>query len=124
MATHYKLNEEDDSFLEVPQGSMMVAAGVDGTQSWIEREKDVTVRLQISTVGVATSDGATLDAVIEVDGAVAKAQDGPSPADTHLKTIQSVQLVLKEGQRVSFKAYPQASGVRVLRTVVHTTDLK
>ena len=98
---HFKLNETDDSFLEVPQGAIMVSSGTNGTESWLEREKDVTVRLVVATVAIATSDGATLQAVIEVDGAAAKAEDGPASADTHLQAIQSVQLMVKHQRRPS-----------------------
>ncbi len=119
-----KLNEDDEHFLETPQGSAMVSSGASGTQSWLERDKDVTVRLVISAVAVATADGATLDAVIEIEGAAARAQDGPSPHDTHLQAVQSVQILVKQGQRVSFKAYPQAASAKVVKTVVYTVDMK
>ncbi len=119
-----KLNEQDDQFLETPQGAAMISSGANGTESWLERDKDVTVRLVISTVAVATSDGASLEAIIEIEGAAAKAQDGPSPHDTHLQAVQSVQIVVKEGQRVSFRAYPQATSAKVLKTVVYTADMK
>ena len=53
MATHYKLNEEDDTFLNIPQGAVMVSSGTSGTESWLEREKDVTVRVVVATVAQA-----------------------------------------------------------------------
>ena len=124
MATHYKLTEDDEGFLNVPQGAAMVSSGTNGTESWLEREREATVRIQISTVAVAPGDGATLEAVIEVDGAAAKAQDGPRSADTHMQAVQSIQVVVKPGERLSFKAYPTAMNARVLKTVVHTADMK
>ena len=121
---HLKLNETDDSFLEVPAGAIMVSSGTNGTESWLEREKDVTVRLVIASVAIATSDGATLQALIEVNGASAKAEDGPASADTHLQAVQSVQLMVKQGERINFKAHPDASGAKVMKTVVYTSDVK
>jgi hypothetical protein len=85
----YKLNEEDDHFLEAPQGALLVASGADGAETWIERAKDATVRVVIASVAVATADGAALEAVIEVDGARAHGSAGPAAADTHLQSIQS-----------------------------------
>ena len=123
MAQHFKLTEEDDGFLNPPQGALLVASGSDGTSSFLERDKDATVRIMLACVGVATADGASLEAVIEVDGATASGHAGPVQADTHVQALQSVQVVLKPGQRLSFKAYPNASSVRVLKTVVYTADL-
>jgi hypothetical protein len=120
---HFKLNEEDDGFLETPQGGLLVASGVDGADTFIERAQDATVRVVIASVAIATADGATLESVIEVDGARAHGAAGPAPADTHLQSIQSVQVVVKPGQRVTFKAYPSASNARVLKTVIYTHDL-
>lgn len=123
---HDKLNESDDGFLELPSGAVQVSSGVNGTESFLERDKTATVRLVVSTVAVATSGGSTLDAVIEVDGETARAQDGPINSDhhQHLQAVQSVQVVVKEGERLRFKAYPQAAGARVLRTVVYTAEVK
>ena len=123
MAQHYKLSEEDDGFLNPPQGAVLVASGSDGTSSFLERDKDATVRIMVACAGVATADGASLEVVIEVDGATASGHAGPAPADTHLQVLQSVQVVLKPDKRLSFKAYPNASSVRVLKTVVYTADL-
>jgi hypothetical protein len=119
----YKLNEEDDHFLEAPQGALLVASGADGAETWIERAKDATVRVVIASVAVATADGAALEAVIEVDGARAHGSAGPAAADTHLQSIQSVQLVVRPDQRIQFKAYPNPTNARVLKTVVYTHDL-
>ena len=121
-----KLNESDEGFIDLPQGAVQVSAGVNGTESFLERDKTATVRIVISTVAVAAAGGSTLDAVIEVDGEVARAQDGPINTDhhQHLQAVQSVQIVVKEGERVKFKAYPQAQGARVLRTSVYTTEIK
>jgi hypothetical protein len=121
---HFKLNETDDTFLEVPQGALLVSSGTNGTESWLERDKDVTVRVVVAAVAIATSDGASLTAVIDVDGASARAEDGPATADTHLQAVQSVQLVLKQGERVMFKAGPQATGAKLMKTIVYTTDVK
>jgi hypothetical protein len=106
--------------LEVPQGALLVSSGASGTESWLERDKDVTVRIVVATVAIATSDGATLNAVIDVNGASARAEDGPAAADTHLQAIQSVQVVLKPGERISFKAGPQAAGAKLMKTIVYT----
>jgi hypothetical protein len=121
---HFKLNETDDTFLEVPQGALLVSSGTNGTESWLERDKDVTVRLVISTVAIATSDGAILTAMIDVNGATARAEDGPAAADTHLQAVQSVQVVLKAGERVTFKAGPQSTGAKLMKTVVYAADIK
>jgi hypothetical protein len=121
---HFKLNETDDAFLEAPQGALLVSSGTNGTESWLERDKDMTVRVVVATVAIATSDGATLAAVIDVNGASARAEDGPASADTHLQAVQSVQIVLKPGERVTFKAGPQAAGAKLMKTVVYTTDVK
>jgi len=121
---HYKLNETDDHFLEAPQGSVMVSSGASGTESWIERDKEVTVRIVLQTVAVAMADAASLQASIEIGGGTAKGEDGPAQADTHLHASQSVQVVVKPGERLNFKAYPTATNAKVLRTVVYTADLK
>ena len=120
---HFKMTEEDDGFLNLPQGAVLVASGTDGAETFLERVKDTTVRIVVASVGVATSDGATLETVLEMDGASARGRAGPVQSDTHLHALQSVQVVLKPDQRVNFKAYPNAVNVRVLRTVVYTADL-
>ncbi len=120
----FKLSELDDQFLDLPQGAVLVAAGTSGAESWLERDKDATVRLVIAAVAVATADAAGLEAVIEVTGANAHSEDGPAPADTHLQALQSVQLVVRPGERISFKAYPKPRSARVLRTLVYSMDMR
>jgi hypothetical protein len=120
---HLKLNEDDDKFIQAPEGATLVFAGASGTETWIERDRDATVRIIVKTVGLATADGAVLEAVIEVEGGRAHGQDGPSQADTRLRASQSVQVVVKAGQKLNFKAYPVATNAAVLRTVVCTADL-
>jgi hypothetical protein len=121
---HVKLNEADDDFLSISQGGVLVSSGISGTETFIERDRDTTVRIVLQTVAVATLDGAVLEACIEVGGANARGEDGPSPADSHLQASQSVQVVVKAGERISFKAYPKSANARVLRTVVYTSDMK
>ena len=120
-----KLNETDEGFLEPPDGALLLGEGVNGAETWIERDRTSTVRIVVATVAVVTAGPATLDAVIEMDGGVARVQDGRRGADDHqhLQATVSVQAVVKEGERLSFKAYPQPQGARVLRTVVYTTDV-
>ena len=120
-----KLNETDEGFLERPDGALLLGEGVNGVETWIERDRTATVRIVIATVAAVVNGPATLDAVIEMDGATARAQDGPRGSDDHhhLQATVSVQAVVKEGERLSFKAYPQAQGARVLRTAVYTTEV-
>jgi hypothetical protein len=120
---NYKLTEDDDHFLDLPQGALLVASGGDGAETWIERAKESTVRVVVASVAVATADGASLEAVIEVDGGRAHGACGPAPADAHLQSIQSVQLVVRPEQRVQFKAYPNPVSAKVLKTVIYTQDL-
>jgi hypothetical protein len=119
-----KLHEEDEGFLDVPSGASMVSSGVSGTETWIERDKDSTVRIVLQAVAIATGDDATLEALIEIGDGAAKGRDGPSAADTHLKAMQSVQVLVKQGERLSFKAYPRATNAKLMRTVVYTADQK
>jgi hypothetical protein len=122
MAT-FKLSEADESFLELPQGALMISVGASGTESFLERAKEVTVRIVLQSVGVATADGGVLEACIEIGDASARGEDGPAPADTRLHATQSVQVVVKPGERLAFRAFPRSAGARVLRTVVWTADL-
>ena len=123
MAAHFKLSEEDHSFLGVPNGASILFAGSSGTQTWIERAQEGVVRIGIQAVGVATGEGGSLAVSIEVGDQAAKGEDGPAPIETHLNAGQAVQLLVKPGERVAFKAYPTAQSAQVLRTVVWASDL-
>src|SRR5580693_2966964 len=114
MAAHFKLTEEDDGFLAAPQGASLLFSGASGTETWIERAADVVVRIGIKSVGVAT----------DVGDHAAKGQDGPAPIEYRLSASQSVQVLVKAGERVAFKAYPTADNAQILRTVVWASDLK
>ncbi len=121
---HHKLNGDDDKFIQAPRDAVLVFAGASGTESWIERDVDTTVRLIIKSVAAATSDGATLQVCIEVGDSIAKGEDGPAPIESQLRASQSVQVVVKAGQRLNFKAYPKATNALVLRTVVFAADVR
>lgn len=126
MANHDKLNESDEGFLDPPDGALLLGEGVNGAETWIERDRTATVRIVVASVAVAHGGQGTLDAVIEMQGGAARTQDGPRSAEDHNQHLQatvSVQAVVKEGERLSFKAYPQAQAARVLRTVVYTTEI-
>ncbi|HZL01236.1 MAG TPA: hypothetical protein VFC47_15210 [Caulobacteraceae bacterium] len=49
---------------------------------------------------------------------------GRPPLETTLRASQSVQVLVRAGERLAFKAYPNASHAMVLRTVVWAADLK
>ncbi len=118
-----KLSEEDSSFLTTPNGASVLFAGSSGTQTWIERAQDAVVRIGIQSVGVATANGGSLAVNIEVGDQAAKGEDGPAPIEYHLSASQSVQLLVKAGERVAFKAYPSGQSAQILRTVVWASDL-
>jgi len=120
---HHKLNEDDDRFLQVPQDATLIFAGLGGTETWIERAEDSVVRIGVKSVGVATSGGGSLEVCVAIGSDTAKGQDGPSPLDAPLRASQAVQVLVKAGERISFKAFPNPSGVQVLRTVVWAADM-
>jgi hypothetical protein len=120
---HHKLNEDDDAFLQVPQDATLIFAGLGGTETWIERAADSVVRIGVKSVGVATSGGGALEVCVAINGDTAKGQDGPSPLDAQLRASQAVQVLVKAGERVSFKAFPNPSDAQVLRTVVWAADM-
>jgi hypothetical protein len=120
---HIKLNETDENFLKIPDDGVLLFTGASGTETWIERERDVVVRIGIKSVAAATSDAAILGVRIDIGDDSAKGQDGPAPVETSLHASQAVQVLVKAGQRLSIKAYPHAENARILRTVVWAGDL-
>jgi hypothetical protein len=121
---HFKLHEADEKFLGVPQSGTLVFSGASGTQTWIEREKDTVVRITVQSVAASTAHDGSLEVSIKIGEDCAKGQDGPSPAETQLRASQSVQVLVRAGERVAFSAYPVATSAHILRTVVWTSDLK
>jgi hypothetical protein len=120
----FKLNEADEDFLKMPQGGALISAGSSGTETWIERDRDMVVHIAIKSVAVATADDGTLQVCIDLGGDTAKGQDGPLPLESQLHASQSVQVLVKAGQRLSFKAYPVAHDAEVLKTIVWAADFK
>jgi uncharacterized protein (TIGR02284 family) len=120
---HFKLDEATEDFLKPPQEGTILFAGASGTETWVERDRDMVVRLAIKSAAVATADGGALDVCIEIGGDSARGRDGPAAIETQLRASQSVQVLVKAGARLAFKAYPTASDAQVLRTIVWATDL-
>jgi hypothetical protein len=120
---HFKLNDVDEKFLHTPQDATLVFAGASGTATFIERDRDTVVRISIKSIAVATTDGGTLEVCIDIDGQSASGQDGPAEIETQLRASQGVQVLVKAGKRLAFKAYPKASNAQVLRTIVWTADM-
>ena len=81
------------------------------------------VKIGIQSVGVATSEGGALAVSIDLGGQTATGADGPVKIETHLNASQSLQLLVKAGERIAFKAYPTPDRVQILRTVVWASDL-
>jgi len=121
---HFKISDVDEKFLHTPQDATLIFAGASGTETFIERDRDTVVRISIKSVGVATADGGALQVCIDIDGQSASGQDGPAEIETQLRASQGVQVLVKAGQRLSFKAYPKATNAHVLRTIVWTADMK
>jgi hypothetical protein len=121
---HYKMNEADEAFLQIPSDGVMLSAGASGTETWIERVFDTIVRIGVKAVGVATAEGGTLETRIEIGADSASGHDGPAPVEGQLRSSQAVQVRVKAGERVAFKAYPKAENALVLRSVVWVSDLK
>jgi hypothetical protein len=120
----FKLTDADENFLKMPQGGALISAGSSGTETWIERDRDMVVHIAIKSVAVATADGGTLQVCIDLGGETAKGQDGPLPLESQLQASQSVQVLVKAGQKLAFKAYPVAHDAEVLKTIVWAADFK
>lgn len=118
-----KLDSRDEDFLRAPQGATVLFAGTSGTETWIERDRDLTVEIGIRSVGIATADSGCLTVSIEVGDHTAKGLDGGvSEAAATLRASQSVQVLVKAGERLTFKAFPTPSNCRILRTTVFVAD--
>lgn len=120
---HYKMNAEDDAFLQVPREASLLFAGAAATETWIERSVDTVVRLSVNSVAIATADGGTLEVVIDVDGAQAKGRDGPAAIEGQLRARQGVQVLVRAGEKLAIKAYVQADNAVVMRTIAWAADL-
>jgi hypothetical protein len=123
MANAFKLTDDDDHFLQIPHDGTLIFAGASGTESWIERDHDAVVRIGVKAVGVALANGGVLGVAIDIGEASAHGEDGPALPETPLRASQSVQVLVKAGERLAFKAYPKAEGVHVMRTVVWAADM-
>ncbi|MBV9508718.1 MAG: hypothetical protein JO303_00370 [Caulobacteraceae bacterium] len=121
---HHKLSDADERFLQPPADAALIFAGASGTESWIERETDTVVQIGVKSAAVALDDEATLQVAVVIGQDAARGQDGPAPADSQLRASQSVQVLVKAGQRLALKAFPTASNAQVLRTVVWAADLR
>ena len=75
-------------------------------------------------MAVATADDGVLEVCIEMGGDSAKGEDGPLPLESQLHASQSVQVLVKAGERLAFKAYPIAKNAQVLKTIVWAADFK
>jgi hypothetical protein len=124
MTAHFKLNEEQNTFLSAPEGAVLLFAGASGTEAWVERAADAVVRIGIRAVAVATAEGGSLEVCIQVGENAARGRDGPAPIEYRLSASQSVDVLVRGGDRVSFKAFPTVENAQILRTVVWTSDLK
>ena len=122
--SHAKLTDADETFLRFPGGATMLFAGVSGTETWIERERDTIVHIGVRTVASAAADEATLQACVTVGEATATGRDGPWQLGAPLRACQAVEVLVKAGERLAFKAYPKATNAHLLRTVVYTSELK
>ena len=120
----FKMNEADEDFLKLAQGAALISAGSSGTETWIERDRDMVVHIAVKSVAVVTADGGTLQVCIEMGGNSAKGEDGPAVLETPLHASQSVQVLVRAGERLAFKAYPVATNAQVLKTIVWVADLK
>lgn len=119
----FKLSDDDNHFLEPPAGSAVLATGASGTESRIERSQDTVVRIGIQAVAVATSQGGSLAVTIEAGDSVSKGSDGPSAIERRLSAGQSVEVLVKAGAALAFKAYATPDNAQLLRTVVWSQDV-
>jgi hypothetical protein len=78
----------------------------------------------MKSVAVALSDAGLLEACIEIGSSSAKGLDGPLPVEAQLRVSQSVQVLVKAGERLAFKAYPTTREAQLQRTIVWTSDFE
>ena len=119
----YELSDEDNRFLALPEGSAMLSAGASGTESVIQRTVDSVVRIGIQAVAVATAEGGRLSVAIEASGASSRGQDGPAPIERRLTAAQTIEVLVKAGAVLPFKATAATEGAELLRTVVWSLDI-
>lgn len=120
---HFKLNDDDNRFLDVPAGAAVLSTGSGGTESAIERAEDTVVRIGIQSVAVATSQGGSLSVTIEAGDSSPSGRDGPAPMEHHLAAGQSLDVLVKAGAALPFKACATPQDAQLLRTVVWSLDV-
>jgi uncharacterized protein (TIGR02284 family) len=123
LSGRFELTDDDHRFLALPEGSALLSAGVDGTESVIQRAADAVVRVGIQSVAVATSEGGSLSVVIEAGGVSSKGRDGPAPIERHLTAGQTMEVLVKAGDAVTIKASASCEEAELLRTVVWSLDV-
>jgi uncharacterized protein (TIGR02284 family) len=119
----FQLSDDDNRLLEAPAGAAVLFAGADGTESRIARSADTVVRIGIQAVAVATSEGGSLSVAIEAGDSSSKGRDGPAPIERRLAANQSVEVLVKAGVALPFKAHATAQDAQLLRTVVWSLDV-
>ena len=119
----FKLTDDDNRFLEAPRGAAVLSTGSSGTESSITRSEDTVVRIGIQSVAVATSQGGSLSVSIEAGDRSSKGRDGPAPMEQRLAATQSVEVLVKAGAALPFKACATPEDAQLLRTVVWTLDV-
>lgn len=123
MATHFKINEDDEHFLQVPADSSLIFAGLGDTETWIERAADCVVRLTVKSVAVATGPQGFIEVCLVVGADRAHGRDGPATEGAQLRASQSAQVLVKAGERLSFRAETHGENAHLLRTVVFAGDM-
>jgi uncharacterized protein (TIGR02284 family) len=118
-----ELTEEDNKFLEPPEGSTVLAAGSGGMEGRIERATDTVVRIGVQSVAVATAQGGGLSISIEAGGAKAEGRDGPAPMERRLSASGSLEVLVKSGVAITYRAQATPTDAQLLRTIVWSLDL-
>jgi uncharacterized protein (TIGR02284 family) len=119
----FELNDADNRFLAVPAGAAVLSAGSSGTEGRIQRSEETVVRIGIQSVAVATSQGGRLSLSIEAGGNASSGHDGPGQIEQHLTASGSLEVLVKAGDALAFKAWATPEDAQLLRTVVWSIDV-
>jgi uncharacterized protein (TIGR02284 family) len=119
----FQLSDADAGFLEVPAGAAVLSTGADGADGRLERTQDTVVRLGVQAVAVATSPGGSLSVTIEAGAGMSNGRDGPGPIEHRLSAGVTLEVLVRAGAAVPFKAVATPQDAQLLRTVVWSQDV-